>query len=386
MKLLKRILLHTDFDEASGDAMETAVAVAREFDSEILPIHVLREVPDAPAGLDLGAIRDDLNGRLAEMCDAIAKRGVRVAKPLLAEGPAFQRILEHARAEAVNVVIVGAAGSRETRHGRLAPMVERLARRSTKPLWVVATGAGPEFERILCPVDFSEHSARALDNAIHLARRFRSELTVLSVAEPLRYFLGIKIESLGALREGYREDHDRKLEEFLDRFDTHGVRVGSLVLEGDPGPVIVDRAKRDKADLIVMGSAGRSGLARLFLGSVAGSVLRSIPCSVITVKSESAIQVEFEGEVRSLTERFDRGLQLLQQGHPREALRELEAYVALDPMSPPAWEAIATAHARLHREAEAQCCRGRAEQIRETLWKRAVEADARRQHWMWKRR
>ena len=144
-------------------------------------------------------------------------------------------------------------------------------------------------------------------------------------------------------------------------------------------------ARKKEFELIVMGSAGRSGLARLFLGSVAGKVLHDAPCPVVAMKSEPAIHLELESEVRDLGARFERGMELLQEGYPREALRELEAYVAKDPISPPAWEAMATAHERLQDEKAARSCRERAAQVRDTIWKRTVEADARRQHWIWKR-
>ena len=385
MKLLRKVLLHTRFDHASRDAAETAVALAKAFDSEIFLIHVLPAVPDAPEKLDLAAIREDLTKSMAAARADLEQKGARVAGTVLTEGRDFQRIIECAEAEAVNLVMVGASRPASARGGGLAPMVERLARRCRKPVWVVKKPTGARFERILCPVDFSNHSARALDNAMRFARHFKSELTVLTVVEPLSIHLGGAHTSLESLDETYLEEHVQKLDRLLDRFDDHDVRVKSRILEGDPGSVIVDVARRDEVDLIVMGSAGRSGLARLFLGSVAGSVLQDAPCSVVTMKSESAIHLELETEVRDLKERFDRGMELLEEGFPRESLVEFQAYVARDPVSPPAWEAMATAYARLKDETAAARCHEHAKRIRETIWKRTVEADARRQHWMWKR-
>jgi nucleotide-binding universal stress UspA family protein len=135
MKLLEKILLATDFSQASNDALQMAVFVAKAFRSRIIPIHVIPKIQDSPLAMEM--VKETVTKRFEEINTTINKEGVDVAEPIVVSGTPFDQIMQHAGINDVNVIMVG-SGEKE-REGKfiLGITAERLIRRSNKPVWVV---------------------------------------------------------------------------------------------------------------------------------------------------------------------------------------------------------------------------------------------------------
>jgi nucleotide-binding universal stress UspA family protein len=148
-----------------------------------------------------------------------------------------------------------------------------------------------EIRRILCPVDFSDHSRRALDNAIAIARWYEARVTVLHVFSPAPVAaIGrgpIAFEPI-VLTPIDREQLLADTKAFADQEGASGVVIDAVVREGTTAAEILDQATSTKADLLVIGTHGRSGFERLVLGSVAEKVLRQANCPVMTVPKRLA--------------------------------------------------------------------------------------------------
>jgi nucleotide-binding universal stress UspA family protein len=149
---------------------------------------------------------------------------------------------------------------------------------------------------ILCPTDFSAPSEHAFRVACALARDYGATVLALHVLErPLMTYSGV----MGAPpAEPPSAEQRRAAREHLDRVAAKDPRVSveHLLEEGDPATAILQIAEERRCDLVVMGSHGRTGLARLLMGSVAEKVLRNAPCPVLTVKIPArmnAARVEF---------------------------------------------------------------------------------------------
>ena len=141
--------------------------------------------------------------------------------------------------------------------------------------------------RVLCPSDFSTASRPALARAIDVARTNRAELLLVHVMAPVTLLVGdgyIPPATFEQLQESGRADGQKRLAALVARAKKAGVRARALLLEGAPFQEITRAAKRQRADLIVMGTHGRTGFAKLFLGSVAERVLATAPCPVLTVR------------------------------------------------------------------------------------------------------
>jgi universal stress protein A len=136
-------------------------------------------------------------------------------------------------------------------------------------------------KRILVPTDFSETSAAALRYGVDLARQFRAHLSLLHVPE----HPGEAAEAeypIGIFETMQNAAYDR-LRSLLSDVEAHQLAPEYAMRLGAPADEIVRFANDHQVDLIVMGTRGREGLARVILGSVAERVVRHSPCPVLTV-------------------------------------------------------------------------------------------------------
>ncbi len=141
-------------------------------------------------------------------------------------------------------------------------------------------------DTILVPVDFSDHSARALDTAIELAKEFDARLCLLhcyqmgpGTSSPYSVALSPELE-----RE-FRESALRRVRDWAEKAATHGIEATGSAKFSCPSEGIKKQADTLNADLIVMGTRGLTGLKHVFLGSVAERTIRQAPCPVLTVRS-----------------------------------------------------------------------------------------------------
>lgn len=134
---------------------------------------------------------------------------------------------------------------------------------------------------ILVPVDFSESSLTALQHALSLAQQHKAQLILLHVTEPFR--TDMLMDTTQSQRAARTVAHER-LAKLADAVKKIWPRTGRELRAGHPVTTIVALAKRANAGLIVMGTYGRSGLKRAFIGSVAERVVRLAPCSVLVVR------------------------------------------------------------------------------------------------------
>ena len=146
-----------------------------------------------------------------------------------------------------------------------------------------------EIHRILVPVDFSEHSEHALEEAIELAKRFGAELHLLHCCEIFPDRAGnLLYNSATALPENYESEIRRaataNLTRWREKATAQGVRAEQHLVADRPSHGIVAMAERLAADLIVIGTYGLTGLKHVLLGSVAERTVRHAPCPVLTVK------------------------------------------------------------------------------------------------------
>lgn len=144
------------------------------------------------------------------------------------------------------------------------------------------------FHRILCPVDFSGYSRRAVETALELASSLGASLTLLHVVEPTHELFPPPAGLLPARAPGddLHADARRELESWSQEIRAHraDVPVSLATGDGSPSAAILDAVTSGAGhDLVVMGSHGRGGLERAILGSVADHVVRHASCPVLVV-------------------------------------------------------------------------------------------------------
>lgn len=154
----------------------------------------------------------------------------------------------------------------------------------------------PEIHRILVPLDFSPASDRALAYAKALSTEFGAPLFLLHVIEdrmmtgpwPSEVYLG----ELPKLRDDLVKDAERRMRLCLESIEKEGLTATGEVLIGGPSHVIIEQAEALNADLLVMGTHGRTGITHLLIGSVAERVIRHAPCPVFVVRERKAAEVK----------------------------------------------------------------------------------------------
>ncbi len=140
------------------------------------------------------------------------------------------------------------------------------------------------FRKVLCPIDFSEHSLTALEVALKVVQQNDAALYLLNVA-PMPAgaagFQPVPLDPYPIVEKDRREQLEKLAREQIPA----AVRCETLVTSGDPAERVLETARGLGADLIVMGTHGRKGLGHLVLGSVAERVVRESPIPVMTTHS-----------------------------------------------------------------------------------------------------
>ena len=140
-------------------------------------------------------------------------------------------------------------------------------------------------ERILVPIDFSQPSLRALDDAVEFSRPYEARLTILYVVERGLYGSPLLVTDPRVLGEKERKAAEKRLARLAQQIGKRGIECNTLVRFGVAYAEILATARRIKADLIILSTHGRTGLAHVFIGSVAERVVREATCPVLTIRN-----------------------------------------------------------------------------------------------------
>ena len=143
------------------------------------------------------------------------------------------------------------------------------------------------FKRIILATDLSPASEPALKEAIGLAKENGAQLLIAHAYQPPSV-VGAQSISAGVYEEWdqtIRAEVKGRLQKLVENAAKEGVKAEPLVLTGAPYEAIAEAARSNDADLVVLGTHGRKGVSRFFLGSVAARVISTAPCPVMTVRA-----------------------------------------------------------------------------------------------------
>ena len=142
--------------------------------------------------------------------------------------------------------------------------------------------------RILAATDLSPASTAAVRQASAIARENRAALVLAHAYQPPNVILEgyVPPTTYDRWDESLRDDVRKRMQPFLDEAQRAGVSAEAVLLSGAPYEAITEAAKDTLADLVVVGTHGRTGVPRFFLGSVAARVVSTAPCPVMTVRGE----------------------------------------------------------------------------------------------------
>lgn len=297
MKAIAKVLLATDFSQASQHALEHAALIAARHDAELHVVHARVVGDDDPqdfppleayqAALDAlaRANLEQLSIPFEVPVHTHTERGISAA----------QAILRAAEGYEADLIVMGSHGRGWLPHVLLGSVTQRVVRASTRPVLVVGRAPehrprGERYSRVLVPVDFSEPSLHAFEQAAVVARQHGSELVAIYVVEPPReplFYVSSPAPPLDPL-----EHTDRARRALQARLDSvAGVTTSARIASGRPEDAITSVATEVGADLLVIASSGRRGFDKLVLGSVTERVLRRCPCPALVVRGDEHLSL-----------------------------------------------------------------------------------------------
>ncbi len=278
----ERLLLSTDRSKFSEGAIREAISLAKTYGSKLYVVSVA-EVPDIISRYPLAAEKliADTRRHLDSLKERAEKEGV-LCETILAHGQEpYRNIVDEAAKNNVDMIIIGRRGRSSLERVLMGNVTAMVIGYSETDVLVVPEDATVSWECILLATDGSKYSEIATNRAIELAKSYNSELKVISVVDVTEEFL--------ALAPGAVEDLVKKakaiVEDVEKRASSEGIKTEGVVKEGEAYNIIVNFAKEQKANAIIMGSYGRTGLIRLLMGAVTERVIGYTSCPVLVVKA-----------------------------------------------------------------------------------------------------
>ncbi|MBI3785169.1 MAG: universal stress protein [Deltaproteobacteria bacterium] len=284
-RLLGNVLVATDFSSGAARAVARAARLPITAGSSITILHVL---PSKPAPRAEAAIRRALAEQAVAARKVAGQAGLENVDVFthLAYGKPFVEIIDCGRHTRAHLIVVGRHGQRAFRDLLLGSTAERVIRKSAMPVLVVSSRVAGPYRHPLVAVDGSETSRQALELGLRVAGS--PEIGVV-------HAYGVPYESV--LRQAKTSEKDLQqsgfetgkaaramVETWLSAYAATGRTFNLLLRRGDPRHVILDTAVQRRADLLVLGTHGRSALAHALIGSVAEAVVRAAVCDVLVAR------------------------------------------------------------------------------------------------------
>lgn len=377
MRLLDKILWADDFTSVSNEVEDMAKKLSAVFNSTIIPLHVLPD--DILDEKRKAEARQKAGEKLEAKASRLREQGVDVKDPLIYFGSPSKGIVRAASDTNANMILIGSGVTEKGDKSRLGLTTFRTIQKSEKPVLVKAPGKPFEVKKILCPVDFSSASERALRNAMTISRKFKAELTVLGVCQSSTPAWLYTAEEREEERQLRLKNHHKRFDKFLKDFQLDDLNWSKLSTEGNPADEIARVIKEQHTDLLIMGTAGHTGLERFFVGSVTEKVIRDVPTTFLTLKSEDAINLKLDSDITDLDELYKTAVELSENGFYEEAVMHFQDCLSVSSMHIPSYFGIADVYEKLKKPIKARQYRKRGQEIKERMWYAKVEDDVRKQ-------
>jgi nucleotide-binding universal stress UspA family protein len=241
-----------------------------------------RHVEELTAGTEL---HQQAMQALVERTCKVTGRAASEFSAVLEEGTPYACIVGLAEQTGAELIVVGDRGASGLSRMLLGSVAERVVRYAHAPVLIARAGA--RTGKVLVATDLSDPSMPAIAAAAREARRNGVTVTAIHCVEPMRivggpdYNLALASAAIPGLQDEVKAADQKKLAEVLEHFGLNGE---SRTVVGTPAVTVVSLAEELAAELIVIGTRGKTGLKRVLLGSVAESIVRHAPCSVLVVR------------------------------------------------------------------------------------------------------
>jgi len=293
MKSYQRLIAAIDFTPSCRNALCEAVRMGRHSGASITAVHVMDEflVSELKRALstDQASIRAEWETRLRKFVDD-SELGTPHVEIEIRMGNAFQELVECCRVHQADLLVMGARGSRNEPN-RVGVIAARCVRKAPVDVLLVREDAQGPFRHLVACVDLSENSARAVSHALQIAAEDGATLDCLHVyqsalAMSLDYG-GLAAPVASTMDEQGLRMWQTELDKFLAPVEAAApsVRVTRMVKERvNIREAILEHVTETQADMVVLGTRGKSGLRELLIGTTAEKIVAHATCSILAVK------------------------------------------------------------------------------------------------------
>lgn len=293
------VIAATDFSKNSHAGLNFAASLANLYEEDLHIVHVVDFASDDNAWRVLYETTDEIeaNARaealkkletlVEEAVDTSVSSGLEISFSVEFGEPS-EGILKAADRVDAGLIVVGTVGESKLKHILFGRTSNKLVRQTTVPVLAVPPGESPHsLASILVAIDFSECSEHALETAASWAKKTGASLNVVHAIDINQQIsgLGHVLGDIGTRLEGIVDDRTDALETMIKNKGLTEYVKNLHVTGSRPDDAIHEQGEAVDADLIVLGTHGRKGLSRWFLGSTAEGVLRSAKRPVLVVRN-----------------------------------------------------------------------------------------------------
>ena len=283
---MQQILVATDFSERSDRAIRRAGLLAREHGARLLLLHVVDD--DRPERLVVEEM--STAHELLEQTVGSVLSGVRCEANVVLGDP-FKGIEKAARESAADLIVMGAHRKQFLRDIFIGTSIERVTRLRVAPVLMVNAEPSGPYKRGLAATDLSEHSGHALRVARELGILPRGQVVVIHAFEVFAKgkltYAGVSTAKIAQHASQMTAEARSELASFVTRLGVDREHHALRVKEGRAADVIIDAAAETNADVVVVGTHGRTGISKLLLGSVTEEVMWRLDRDVLVVPPQS---------------------------------------------------------------------------------------------------
>ena len=297
----RNILVAIDYSTYARAALKQAVWLARSCNAKLTLIHA---APDETRWIHANPVLDVLHDRVRDEFEVRENSGNRMRQMIADEsagdldvnfttqiGEPFVEIIHAVQKEGYDLVLAGTRGLANWEQFFVGSTAKRLIRKCPASVWIVhAENAGPP-KVVLAATDFSEVSRKAVLEGLWIADRTGADFHLLHVIDSGDVPPDVisRIPHGSSLEQEIQEESQRRLDKFVESWETTHIRIQSHLIFGTPWKEIQRLAQQLSVDLIAIGTVGRSGIKGLLLGNTAEKVLDHCDCSLFTVKPDGFV-------------------------------------------------------------------------------------------------
>jgi len=274
----ERLLLATDGSEFSEGAIREAIRMAKRCSSKLTALSVIETNPEfestAPAVLEKR--EKEVRAHLNDVQERAKREGVACEIAVHEGEDSYKYIVDEAVKEKSTMIIMGRRGKKAFRRLVMGGTTSWTIGHAPCGVLVVPRAGEIGFKSIVVATDGSKHSSAAASEAIGIAKKNNGKLTVIAVV-PAELATPADIDFATIAREKLADQEmhaaEKNAKAVKEAALKEGVDAQAFVMSGKPAEAITEIAKDQKADLVVVGSHGRTRLDRLLMGSVAERVI-----------------------------------------------------------------------------------------------------------------